>query len=155
MLLAHIKAMIRNADGDSNTMELLTAARGQWRELATEDSGFTVSGEEISSSGAPRREIPPRRPHHQPGRVVANHQRSRAHPGSPSALQLAPTTEIPGGGKLPRGRQWRDWVHWVGENEETATPDLYSGSEVRARHEERDPRRGSRRSVATASERRI
>jgi hypothetical protein len=54
MLLARIKAMIRNEEGDSNTMELLTAAGGQWRELATEDSGFAVSGEEIPSSGAPR-----------------------------------------------------------------------------------------------------
>jgi hypothetical protein len=52
MLLAHIKAMICNEEGDSNTMELLTAVGGQWRELATEDSGFTVSGEEIPSSRA-------------------------------------------------------------------------------------------------------
>jgi hypothetical protein len=41
-------------------------------------------------------------------------------------------------------------VHWVGENEETATPDLYSSSEVRARHEERDPWQGNRHSVAAA-----
>jgi hypothetical protein len=53
MLPTCIKALIRNEEGDSNTMELLTAAGGQWRELATEGRGFAVPGEEIPSSGAP------------------------------------------------------------------------------------------------------
>jgi hypothetical protein len=39
MLPARIKALIHNEEGDSNMMELLTAAGGQWRELATEESG--------------------------------------------------------------------------------------------------------------------
>jgi hypothetical protein len=39
MLPARNKALIRNEEGDSNTMELLTAAGGQWRELAPEKSG--------------------------------------------------------------------------------------------------------------------
>jgi hypothetical protein len=42
MLPTRIKAAIHNEEGDSNMMEILTATRGQWRELAMEDSGFTV-----------------------------------------------------------------------------------------------------------------
>jgi hypothetical protein len=58
MLPARTKALIRNEEGDSNTMELLTAAGGQWRELATEESGPAVALElrrAIPTSPAPNR----------------------------------------------------------------------------------------------------
>ena len=58
MLPARNKALIHNEEGDSNTMELLTAAGGQWRELATEKSGPAAALElrrAIPTSPAPNR----------------------------------------------------------------------------------------------------
>ena len=92
MLPARIKALIRNEEGDSNTMELLTAAGGQWRELATEESGPN-GGEEAPVKNR-RRPVPVLDPTASRTPVLRPCAHAEPRPGSGSALESRDDSEV-------------------------------------------------------------